>query len=179
MSENISRRNFLKGSLTVTMTFDANSITDVKVDVSKETPSIGGLHGDELAQMILDAQSAEIDAVATATETSIGAKKAAEACIAQAKGEAVEVAAAATEAGDYEVPAELTKEEVEASAAELWPITPEETKEYDIVVVGAGAGGVPAACWAAELGRATAPPPSSKRSPPPQASRSGFTTPTA
>ena len=85
MSENISRRNFLKGSLagaatlamagvglgttafaeegiytpgtysatargheevTVTMTFDANSITDVKVDVSKETPSIGGLHGD-------------------------------------------------------------------------------------------------------------------------------------
>ena len=191
MSENISRRNFLKGSLagaatlamagvglgttafaeegiytpgtysatakgheevTVTMTFDANSITDVKVDVSKETPSIGGLHGDELAQMILDAQSAEIDAVATATETSIGAKKAAEACIAQAKGEAVEVAAAAAEAGDYEVPAELTKEEVEASAAELWEITPDETKDYDIVVVGAGAGGVPAACWAAELG---------------------------
>ena len=88
MSENISRRNFLKGSLagaatlamagvglgttafaeegiytpgtysatakgheevTVTMTFDANSITDVKVDVSKETPRIGGLHGDGIS----------------------------------------------------------------------------------------------------------------------------------
>ena len=190
MSENISRRNFLKGSLagaatlamagiglgttafaedgiytpgtysatakgheevTVTMTFDANSITDVKVDVSKETATIGGLHGDELAQLIMDAQGAEIDAIATATETSIGAQKAAAACIAQAKGEAVEVAAD-IEVGEYEVPAELTKEEVDASAAELWPITPDETKDYEIVVVGAGAGGVPAAGWAAELG---------------------------
>ena len=49
--------------VTVTMTFDANSITDVKVDVSKETPTIGGLHGDELAKRIMDAQGVEIDAV--------------------------------------------------------------------------------------------------------------------
>ena len=142
--------------VTVTMTFDANSIIDVKVDVSKETPTIGGLHGDELAKRIMDAQGVEIDAVSTATETSIGARKAAAACIAQAKGEAVEVAAAEVEAGDYEVPAELTKEEVEASAAELWAITPDEIKEYDVVVVGAGAGGVPAAGWAAELGASVA-----------------------
>ena len=33
------------GTVTVTMTFDANSITDVKVDVSEETANIGGVQG--------------------------------------------------------------------------------------------------------------------------------------
>ena len=37
------------GTVTVTMTFDANSITDVQVDVSEETPTIGrmesGIYG--------------------------------------------------------------------------------------------------------------------------------------
>ena len=37
-----------QGIVTVTMTFDAESITDVKVDVSQETPSIGGAHGEDL-----------------------------------------------------------------------------------------------------------------------------------
>ena len=35
---------------------------------------------------------------------------------------------------------------------ELGDITPDETKDFDVVVVGAGAAGVPAAGWAAELG---------------------------
>ena len=36
------------GTVTVTMTFDANSITDVNVDVSQETPTIGGKYGEDL-----------------------------------------------------------------------------------------------------------------------------------
>ena len=50
------------------------------------------------------------------------------------------------------VPDGLTAEEVEGSVCELGSIVPDETKDYDIVVVGAGAAGVPAAGWAAELG---------------------------
>ena len=50
------------------------------------------------------------------------------------------------------VPDGLTTEEVESSVVELGDITPDETKDFDVVVVGAGAAGVPAAGWAAELG---------------------------
>ncbi|MBR5371870.1 MAG: FAD-binding protein [Oscillospiraceae bacterium] len=54
------------------------------------------------------------------------------------------------------LPFSLTDAEVSASCCELTPITPAETREYDIVVVGAGAAGVPAAGWAAESGAKTA-----------------------
>ena len=47
------------------------------------------------------------------------------------------------------VPDGLTTEEVESSVVELGDITPDETKDFDVVVVGAGAAGVPAAGWAA------------------------------
>jgi succinate dehydrogenase/fumarate reductase flavoprotein subunit len=132
------------------MTFDANSITDVQVDVSEETPSIGGLYGEDLAKMVLDSQSADIDMISGATVTSAAVSKAAAECIAQAKGEATAAASAAT--SDYEVPSELTKEEVDASDCELGDITPDETVDVDIVVVGAGSAGVPAAGYAAEAG---------------------------
>lgn len=58
----------------VSMTFDANSITDVVLDLSGETDSIGQAAGDKLKQAILDAQSAEIDAVGGATITSDAVK---------------------------------------------------------------------------------------------------------
>ena len=64
------------------------------------------------------------------------------------------MAVAPTEASKAEtvVPDGLTTEEVESSVVELGDITPDETKDFDVVVVGAGAAGVPAAGWAAELG---------------------------
>lgn len=143
------------GTVTVTMTFDAESITDVVVDVSEETPNIGGLYGDDLAAMILEAQGSDIDAISGATTTTTAAAKAAAACIAQAKGEAVEISAN-TAASEYEVPDGLTEEEVNASSCELGAVTPDEVVEYDVVVVGAGAAGVPAACHAAEAGASVA-----------------------
>ena len=50
----------------------------------------------------------------------------------------------------------ITAAEVNASCCELGNITPDITEDYEIVVVGAGASGVPAAGWAAELGAKTA-----------------------
>lgn len=50
----------------------------------------------------------------------------------------------------------LTKEEISSSVCELGDITPSGVLDFDIVVVGAGAAGVPAAGWAEELGAKTA-----------------------
>ncbi len=46
----------------------------------------------------------------------------------------------------------ISDEELKFSCCENGSITPDETIDFDIVVVGAGASGVPAAGWAAELG---------------------------
>ena len=51
---------------------------------------------------------------------------------------------------------QLTPQEIAASVCETEAIQPHRTVDYDIVVVGAGASGVPAAGWAAELGAKTA-----------------------
>lgn len=131
------------GTVKVTMTFDAESITDVVLDVSGETESIGGAAADTLRDELLAAQNAEIDTVSGATVTSDAVKKAAEACIAQAKGESVVINQEI--ASDYEVPKGLTKEDVEGSSAILGEINPDQVLDYDVVVVGAGAAGVPAA----------------------------------
>ena len=50
----------------------------------------------------------------------------------------------------------ITDAEIAGSVCETGEITPDEVRDYDIVVVGAGASGVPAAGWAAELGAKTA-----------------------
>jgi fumarate reductase flavoprotein subunit len=136
--------------VTVKMTFSADAITDVQIDVAGETAGYGADIGDEMVKKILDAQSSEVDGHSGATITSGAIKKAAESCINQAKGTAVEGTTA--NKAETVVPDGLTTEEVESSCAELGDITPDETVDYDIVVVGAGAAGVPAAGWAAELG---------------------------
>lgn len=136
--------------VTVTMTFSENAITDAKIDVSGETKGYGADIADEMVQKILNAQSNEVDGHSGSTITSNAIKKAAESCINQAKGIAVEGTQANT--AETVVPEGLTTEEVESSVVELGDITPDEVKDFDIVVVGAGAAGVPAAGWAAELG---------------------------
>ena len=83
----------------VTMTFDETRITDVKVDVSGETPDIGGKIGDQMANAILTAQSADVDAVSSATVTSDAVKAAAADCISQASGSVVTVSAGNDSAG--------------------------------------------------------------------------------
>ena len=58
------------GEVTVTMTFDANAITDVVVSTENETDGIGKPLGPDFAAQILAAQGAEIDVVSGASVTS-------------------------------------------------------------------------------------------------------------
>ena len=75
------------GTVTVSLTVDANAITDVSIAGERETPSVGGAALEELAKQVKDAQSAEIDGVTGATLTSDAVKEAAAAALAAAKGE--------------------------------------------------------------------------------------------
>lgn len=75
------------GDVTVSMTFDADSITDVAITGDGETPTVGGAALEDLQQQLLDAQSDGIDGVTGATITSDAVRSAAAECIAQAKGE--------------------------------------------------------------------------------------------
>ena len=133
----------INGDVKVTMTFSDSAITDVVLDVSGETASIGGAAAEDLKAALLAKQGADIDVVSGATITSEGVMKAAQKCIDQAKGIAtVEVVSLPTgDENDW-----LGKEPDIDEAA----IT--ETVETDIVIVGAGNGGMCAAAYAAQNG---------------------------
>jgi len=76
------------GAVKVTMTFDENNVTDVKIDASSETPALGGAAAETLAEAVKTANGGEFDAVSGSTLTSNAVKEAVASCIAQAKGEA-------------------------------------------------------------------------------------------
>ena len=143
------------GTVTVTATFDENSIVDVVLDVSQETPAIGQAAAEALKAQVLDAQGAEIDGVSGATLTSEAVRVALNNCIAQAKGEAVNSGSVKpmVESTGAFILTDITADDVNASAVILEPITDfAEEIDVDVVVCGAGAAGVPAAVHAAELG---------------------------
>lgn len=75
------------GEVTVTMTFDENQITDVTIVGDQETTGIGSEAIEKMPAQILEAQSAEVDGISTASFSTGAVKKAAADCIAQAKGE--------------------------------------------------------------------------------------------
>lgn len=130
------------GEVVVTMTFDAESITDVQIDVSNETPGIGADIGDQMAAAILAAQSAEVDGVTSATITSNAIRQAADACIAQAKGGAVDTGTVAEEAkATWRTPPEPIPDDEIA-----------ETLETEIAIVGLGHAGLAVLRSAAENG---------------------------
>ena len=60
-----------EGDVIVTVTFDETHILDVTVDASAETPAIGGVAADTLAEQVKKAQSSAIDGVSGATDTSV------------------------------------------------------------------------------------------------------------
>ena len=74
------------GTVTVTITTDENSILTASADGPDETPAIGGAILEDLAAQLVESQSAQIDAVAGATLTSEGVKKATQAAIDAAMG---------------------------------------------------------------------------------------------
>ena len=133
----------ISSTVKVTMTFSDSAVTDVVVDTSGETASFGAAAADELREQLMAAGSAEIDGVSGSTITSDAVMKAAKSCYAQAKGEAVvsSVQLPTGDANDW-----LGKEPDIDEAA----IT--ETVDTDILIVGAGNGGMFAAAYAAKNG---------------------------
>ena len=133
--------------ISVSVTFDANAITGVELDLSGETANIGQAAKDTLVEQIMAAQTSQIDGVSGATVTSKAVQNAVADCIRQASGGAIN-------------PAEQPLEE-EASADWLGeePVVDEaditETVECEVLVVGAGSSGCFAAAAAAEGGADT------------------------
>ena len=133
----------VSSTVKVTMTFSDSAVTDVVVDTSGETASFGAAAADELREQLLAAGSAEIDGVSGSTITSDAVKKAAKSCFAQAKGEAV-VSSVQLPTGDE---TDWLGKEPDIDEAAIT-----ETVDTDILIVGAGNGGMFAAAYAAANG---------------------------
>ena len=133
----------ISSTVKVTMTFSESAVTDVVVDTSGETASYGAAAADELREQLMAAGSAEIDGVSGSTITSNAVMKAAKSCYAQAKGEAV-VSSVQLPTGDEN---DWLGKEPDIDEAAIT-----ETVDTDILIVGAGNGGMFAAAYAAANG---------------------------
>ena len=133
----------ISSTVKVTMTFSDSAVTDVVVDTSGETASFGAAAADELREQLLAAGSAEIDGVSGSTITSDAVMKAAKSCYAQARGEAV-VSSVQLPTGDEN---DWLGKEPDIDEAAIT-----ETVDTDILIVGAGNGGMFAAAYAAANG---------------------------
>ena len=133
----------ISSTVKVTMTFSDSAVTDVVVDTSGETASYGAAAADELREQLMAAGSAEIDGVSGSTVTSDAVMKAAKSCYAQAKGEAV-VSSVQLPTGDEN---DWLGKEPDIDEAAIT-----ETVDTDILIVGAGNGGMFAAAYAAANG---------------------------
>ena len=131
----------INSDVTVTMTFDEHSITDMQIDVSGETPDIGGKIGNEMREKILAAQTCNVDGVSGATITADAIKTAAADCISQASGQAVSLDSGSSSGADWlgEAP-EIAESDIT------------ETLDTEVLVVGCGTGGWITAMTAAEAG---------------------------
>ena len=137
----------IAGDVTVTMTFDANRITDVVINASGETPAIGQAAANKLKALLMEKQTASVDAVSGATVTSDAVSPAAAKCIEQAKGE---------------IPVEVVKHETKPAEEDPtdWlgkpPVIDEKdialTIDAEVLVVGCGTSGMFAVASAAEQG---------------------------
>ena len=135
------------GTVTMTATFSEDAITDIVLDVSQETEGIGKAAAEPLIEQLLTAQGPEIDGVSGASLTSNAARECLKNCIAQATG--TTVSAVVEDAAPVEHDVWYDAEYF----AKPDPITDiAETVETDVVVVGAGNGGLVAAASTADLG---------------------------
>jgi len=133
----------ISSTVKVTMTFSDSAVTDVVVDTSGETASYGAAAADQLREQLMAAGSAKIDGVSGSTITSDAVMKAAKSCYAQAKGEAT-VTSVQLPTGDEN---DWLGKEPDIDEAAIT-----ETVDTDILIVGAGNGGMGAAAYAAAHG---------------------------
>ena len=133
----------ISSTVKVTMTFSDSAVTDVVVDTSGETASYGAAAADQLKEQLLASANGEIDGVSGSTITSDAVMKAAKSCFAQAKGEAT-ISSVQLPTGDE---TDWLGKEPDIDEASIT-----ETIDTDIVIVGAGNGGMFAAAYAAANG---------------------------
>lgn len=137
------------GKLTVTMTFDETSITDIVIDAGNETAEIGGKAAPQLAEAILNAQNPVVDGISGATLTSNGVRRAAAMCVAEAKGVDLETILGGGEAAEEKLD---DGEDWIGTAPEIDEAEITETLETDFLIVGAGNAGLAAAVFASDNG---------------------------
>ena len=130
------------GEVKVTMTFSETAITEVVIDASNETESIGGVAAPTLQEAIMAAQGTEIDNISGATVTTNAVKKAAASCIEQAMGVHTDAENTASASNDDWLG---TEPEIDESKVT-------KTVDVDVAVVGCGVAGVAAVRSIAEDG---------------------------
>ena len=118
--------------ITMTATFSETAITDIQLDLSGETDSIGQAAKDDLIKQLLEAQNSTIDGVSGATITGDAVKQCMNDCITQAMGgtavsapEASEQAASWRTAPEAIPDSEITK-----------------TYDVDVAIIGMGYAGL-------------------------------------
>lgn len=120
------------GDITVDVTLSGGKIADVKIVGDSETPGLGAVAVEKMPAQLLEAQSADVDGVAGATVSS--------SAIRAAFGDAL------AKAG---VDASTLVKQVAAQTAEKT----QETRDVDVVIVGAGGAGMSAAITAKQQGK--------------------------
>mgnify|MGYP002225071877 FL=1 len=119
----------------MTATFSETAITDIQLDLSGETDSIGQAAKDDLIKQLLEAQNSTIDGVSGATITSDAVKQCMNDCITQAMGgTAVSAPEASEQAASWR------------TAPEAIPDS-EITKTYDVDVAIIGMGYAGLSCY--------------------------------
>jgi succinate dehydrogenase/fumarate reductase flavoprotein subunit/uncharacterized protein with FMN-binding domain len=137
----------MEGTITATVTFDETSITDVALDLTCETETIGQAAEEKLVEQILNAQTSQIDGVTGASVTSKAVQNAVAECISQASGGAINPAKQDTTEAAAD---DWLGEEPEIAESEI-----KQTVECEVLVVGAGCSGSFAAASAVEQGAKT------------------------
>ena len=122
------------GDVTVTITVDADKITDVTIKGDAETPALGGVAITTLPDEILKAQTPNVDILSGATVTSNAIIKAATEAL-----EAAGADIAYLDANRQDTAEDVAKEE--------------KTLETEIVIIGAGGAGMTAAIMAQQAGK--------------------------
>ena len=120
------------GDITVDVTLSGGKIADVKIVGDSETPGLGAVAVEKMPAQLLEAQSPDVDGVAGATVSSNA--------IRAAFGDAL------AKAG---VDASTLVKQVAAQTAEKT----QETRDVDVVIVGAGGAGMSAAITAKQQGK--------------------------
>ena len=118
------------GPVTVSVTFDANSITAVNIDEHSETPGVSDPAIERIPKSVVDGQTLAVDTVSGATMTSVAILTAVEDCVTQAGGNVTALKAAREKKND----------------------TTDLTRDTDVLVVGTGIAGMLAAISAADNG---------------------------